>query len=159
MNACLKREGHHSVTCQHTGDLHCSYYLKMYWLNEAKKKSLVSGLRARHLRPARRHFEISLFCYETMSNCSQNCWIDWPNVSFEQCINQSKHIAKWTVDISLYPSYLPTLLTTIYTFFQKFFRNLYNTINCMSNLDNNELKISYFLPSTCSWICLQNKPG
>ena len=37
--------------------------------------SPVSGLRARCLRPVRRYF--LFLCYETMSNCSQNCWIDW----------------------------------------------------------------------------------
>ena len=39
------------------------------------QKSQISGLCACHLRPAHLHF--SFFCYETMFNCSQNCWIDW----------------------------------------------------------------------------------
>ena len=41
-----------------------------------KQKSLVSGRRTRRPKPARRHFEFFLICYDTMSNCSQNCWID-----------------------------------------------------------------------------------
>ena len=42
------------------------------------KKSLVSGLRAhRDLTCASAFLIKFFFCYEKMSNSSQNCWIDW----------------------------------------------------------------------------------
>ena len=53
--------------------------------------SPISGLRARRLRPARWHFKFSSsFCYETMSNCSQNCWIDWNSAVL--CFKRLFHI-------------------------------------------------------------------
>ena len=53
------------------------------------KKSHVSGLRARRLRPALRHF----CCYETMSNCSQNCWIYCDSAVL--CFKRLFHIGVW----------------------------------------------------------------
>ena len=54
----------------------------LYWSHwfaykslSGKNKSLVSGLCALRLRLTHGHFYF--FCYETMSSCSQNCWIDW----------------------------------------------------------------------------------
>ena len=50
-------------------------------------------------------------CYETMSNCSQNCWIDWNSAML--CFKQLFHIGVWT--------------------FGRFVRPLLATILCMGN--------------------------
>ena len=34
-------------------------------------------------------FSFILFCYETMSNCSQNCWMDWNSAVL--CFNVFLH--------------------------------------------------------------------
>ena len=47
----------------------------------------------RRLRPARRHFYLFI-CYETMSNYSQNCWIDWNSAGL--CFKRLFHKAVWT---------------------------------------------------------------
>ena len=69
-----------------------------------QKKSLVSGLR---LRPARRHFLFFIFLnYETMSNCSQNSWINWNSVML--CFKRLFHIGVWT-----FARFVRPLLATI----------------------------------------------
>ena len=67
----------------------------------------VSGLRARRLTPARRH--LLLFCYETMSNCSQNCWIDWKSAAM--CFKRLFHTGVWTFAQFVRPL-LATILST-----------------------------------------------
>ena len=56
-----------------------------------KKKSPASGFRTRRPRPARQHFNFFFFLgYEMMSNCSQNCWIDWNSAVL--CFKRLFHI-------------------------------------------------------------------
>ena len=38
---------------------------------------------------------IIFFCYEQMSNCSQNCWIDWNSVVL--CFKRLVHIGVWLI--------------------------------------------------------------
>ena len=68
------------------------------------KKSQISGLRTRRLRPANRHFLfIFLFFYYVMlSNCSQNCWIDWNSAVL--CFKRLFHRGVWTFARFVRPS-------------------------------------------------------
>ena len=81
------------------GEFHSS------WLRPPKK-SPVFGLRMRCLRPTYRHFLFSCFCCETMSNCSQNCWIDLNDAML--CFKRLFHIGVWT-----FARFVRRLLATI----------------------------------------------
>ena len=50
---------------------------------------------------------VFLFCDETMSNCSQNCWIDWNSAAL--CFKWLFHIEVWTFARCVRPL-LPTIL-------------------------------------------------
>ena len=57
------------------------------------QKSLVSALVVSEPRVRIFNFRF-FFCYETMSNCSQNCWIDWNSAVL--CFKRLFHIGVWT---------------------------------------------------------------
>ena len=40
--------------------------------------------------------KVNCFCYETMSNCSQNFWIDWISAVPVLCFKRLFHIGVWT---------------------------------------------------------------
>ena len=70
-----------------------------------QKVSVFWSPRGRRLRPARWHFYLFI-CYETMSNCSQNCWINWNSAAL--CFKGLFHIGVWT-----FARFVRPLLTSI----------------------------------------------
>ena len=67
---------------------------------------LVSARVASIMRPSRGHFEFSVFCYEMMSNCSQNCWINWNSAVV--CFKRLFHVGVW-----MFAWFVRPLLATI----------------------------------------------
>ena len=74
---------------------------------KGQQKYPVSDLCARCLKPARRHFSFKFVCYATMSNCSQNCWIDWNSAVL--CFKRLFHIGLW-----MFAQFVRPLLATIF---------------------------------------------
>ena len=60
-----------------------------------------------------------LFCYETMSNCSQHCWIDWNSAVL--CFKRLFHIGVWT-----FARFVRPLLQPPYFIQGKFGPRVYN---------------------------------
>ena len=76
--------------------LHSHWHELRSKLMPKEKKSSVFGLHTRRLRPSHQHFYLFICCccYETMSNCSQNCWTDWNSAVL--CFNNFFTYEVWT---------------------------------------------------------------
>ena len=59
------------------------------------RNNMIYGVRVRRLRPVCLHFYLFFFPrYETISSCSQHCWIDWNSAVL--CFKRLFHRGVWT---------------------------------------------------------------
>ena len=91
----------------------CNNFLLM--ILKAKNKTLRCLVSALVTSDPRVSFEKKDFCYETMSNCNQNCWIDWD--SDVLCFKRLFQIGVWAFAGFVWPLLATILCVWVYMYY------------------------------------------